>query len=409
MRRRVPIGSPTQLLTTRHVPAVVPGGGDCGATARGVVVGTCTLGGVFRFDPFDAYAEGLVTNPNMLVAGQIGRGKSALVKGLLARAAVAGRRCVVVDPKGEYGAFAEAMGVVPILLEPRGRVRINPLAGDVGDPGRAALLCALVAAGLERRLAPEERAALEVALHAADASGAEATLPRVLHHLLEPAADGATTLGTSTSVLAAEGRTAALELHRLVAGELRGMFDGPTSPGVALDGDVVVLDVSGAMRTGALPVVLSCAAAAFDASRRAARTARTVVVLDEAWSLLANEGAARWLQSGFKLARARGVAHLLVLHRLSDLAAAGAQGSVTASIAAGLLRDVETSVLFAQPPSEAEALASMLGLTDAECHVVARLPRAAALWRVGASRSVVRHALAPGDRTVVDTDGAMRA
>lgn len=408
MTRRVPLGARTQLLTTRHAAAVVPGLHDGGGPTRGMVVGTCTLGGVFRFDPFEAYGEGLVTNPNVLVAGQVGRGKSALVKCLLARALVAGRRCVVVDPKGEYAPFAAAMGATPVALQPGGRVRLNPLAGDPADTDRPALLCALVTAGLERRLEPAERAALEVALRAADLDPSETTLPTVLEALLAPTRDTAASLGTTPEVLAAEGRTAALELRRLVAGELRGMFDGPTSPGVRLDGDVVVLDVAGAARTGALPIVLSCAAAALEASRRAAGAARTILVLDEAWSLLADEGAARWLQSGFKLARARGVAHVLVLHRLSDLAAAGSDGSVQASIAAGLLRDVETSVLFAQPPSEAEALARLLGLTESERDVVSRLGRGAALWRVGRSRSVVRHVVGPGEAPLVDTDAAMR-
>ena len=388
-------------MTTRHAPALAPGLPGAGGTHSGVVVGTSSLGGPYRFDPFDAYAEGLVTNPNVLVAGQVGRGKSALVKCLLARALVTGRRCVVVDPKGEYASFAAAMGATPLVLEPGGTVRLNPLAGSRDDTDRPALLGALVAAGMERRLEPSERAALEVALLAADELPGETTLSAVLAQLLAPGRVGAQSVGTTPEALAAEGRTAALELRRLVVGELRGMFDGPTSPGVHLDGDVVVLDVSGALRAGALPVVLSCAAAAIDASRRQPRSARTILVLDEAWSLLANEGAARWLQAGFKLARARGVAHVLVLHRLSDLAAAGPDGSVQSSIAAGLLRDVETSVLFAQPPSEAAALGELLGLTDTELDVVGRLGR-------GAARSVVRHVVGPGEAGFVDTDAAMR-
>lgn len=408
MRRRTPIGARTQLLTTRHAPPLAPGLGDAGATRGGVAIGTCTLGGVFRFDPFDAYAEGLVTNPNVLVAGQVGRGKSALVKCLLARAVMAGRRCVVVDPKGEYAAFAEALGARPVALEPNGRVRLNPLAGERDDPARAVLLAALLAASLERRLDSVERAALDVALRAADDEAGSATLRGVLDHLLSPSAASAALLGTTVAELAHEGRTAALELRRLVDGELRGMFDGPSTPGADLAGDVVVLDVAGAVRAGALPVVLCCAAAALEATRCAPRTARTILVLDEAWSLLADEGAARWLQGGFKLARARGIAHVLVLHRLSDLAAAGRDGSVTAAIAAGLLRDVETSVLFGQPPAEAGALAELLGLSGPEREVVARLPRGAALWRVGAVRSVVRHGVAPSESAFIDTDASMR-
>jgi type IV secretory pathway VirB4 component len=292
LRRRTPLGARTQLLTTRHAPPLAPGLGDAGATRGGVAIGACTLGGVFRFDPFDAYAEGLVTNPNVLVAGQVGRGKSALVKCLLARAAVAGRRCVVVDPKGEYAAFAAALGTEPVALEPGGRVRLNPLAGVPGDPARPALLAALLATSLERRLVSVERAALDVALRGADDAGS-ATLPAVLAQLLSPSTGSAELLGTTVASLAAESRTVALELRRLVDGELRGMFDGPSTPGADLTGDVVVLDVSGAARAGALPVVLCCAAAALEAARRAPRSARTLLVFDEAWSLLADEGTAR--------------------------------------------------------------------------------------------------------------------
>ena len=406
--RRGPLGAHAQLLTTRHVPALAPGHGDAGGARAGAFVGTCTLGGTYRFDPFDAYAEGLVTNPNVLVAGQVGRGKSALVKCLITRAVVGGRRCVVVDPKGEYRALAEALGTEPVSLEPGGAVRLNPLAGDRDDAARGTLLAALVTAGLERQLATAERAALEMALRAADEDAGGATLRGVLAHLLAPSGHAARELGTTVEVVAAEGRAAALELRRLVTGVLRGLFDGGADRLDALDGDVVVLDASMAARVGALPVVLSCAAAALAVVRQAPRAARTLVVLDEAWSLLANEGAARWLQAGFKLARSRGLAHVLVLHRLSDVAAAGAEGSITAAIAAGLVRDVETSVLFAQLPGEARALGEVLGLTPAELGAVVRLPRGVALWRVGRARSIVRHAVGPHEAVIVDTDASMR-
>lgn len=408
MKRRVPVGAPTQLLTSRNVAPLCAIAGDGGGTSEGIVLGTATRGATYRFDPFDAYAEGLVTNPNVLVAGQVGRGKSALLKLLVLRSASAGRRCVVVDPKGEYAPLAEALGTVPVALAPGGAVCVNPLDGERGDPARVALLGALVAAGLERPVSPSERAALEVALLAADDAPGTTTLRSVLDHLLVPQRRAAASLGTTVEALASEGRVPALELRRLVTGELRGMFDGETTPGVGLDGDVVVLDVSGALESGALPVVLSCAAAAFDAARRASRGARSLVVLDEAWSLLAHESAARWLQASFKLARARGVAHVLVLHRLSDVRGAGADGSVTANLAAGLLRDIETAVLFAQTHAEAEALSELLALTDAERELVERLPRAFALWRVGRCRSVVHHQVAPHERPLIDTDARMR-
>ncbi len=37
-------------------------------------------GGTFSFDPFAAYAAGLITNPNLLVLGEVGSGKSTIAK-----------------------------------------------------------------------------------------------------------------------------------------------------------------------------------------------------------------------------------------------------------------------------------------------------------------------------------------
>ena len=67
------------------------------------------------------YRQGVVTNPNMVVFGQIGRGKSSLVKTYLWRQAVFGRHAWVVDPKGEYGPLADGLGVLcPVALRPGG-------------------------------------------------------------------------------------------------------------------------------------------------------------------------------------------------------------------------------------------------------------------------------------------------
>ncbi len=83
-----------------------------------MLIGRDLLGGSFVYDPFALYRQGVVTNPNMVVVGQIGRGKSAFVKSYLWRQAVFGRRAWVVDPKGEYGPLARAWGVAPAVAAP---------------------------------------------------------------------------------------------------------------------------------------------------------------------------------------------------------------------------------------------------------------------------------------------------
>ena len=122
---------PAHVSTTRHLCAAYPLVSEAGLGHEGVLVGRDVLGGSFVYDPFVLYRKGIVTNPNMVVLGQIGRGKSSFVKSYLWRQAVFGRRAWVVDPKGEYGALARAWDVVPVALRPGGAVRLNPL--DTGD------------------------------------------------------------------------------------------------------------------------------------------------------------------------------------------------------------------------------------------------------------------------------------
>jgi len=452
------MGIPAHEATTRHLGAVYPflcePGLGSGPGARvgpvtsggarrggGVLVGRDLLGAAFSYDPFELYQNGHLTNPNMVVIGQIGRGKSAFVKTYLWRLAVFGRRAWVVDPKGEYGALARAWGVEPVALRPGGSIRLNPLdavpsVSGVGTDGedvarqRCELLASLSAASLGRALLPTERSALDVAV--ADASSrapasargsrgspSGPTLPTVVDALLHPEAHSARTLGTDVAGLAADGRNVALELRRLVAGDLRGMFDGATSSGIRLDAPLVVLDLSAVYHSAALGILMTCATAWLQSGLGVGsgapgpsgeigpRTDGVVVVVDEAWAILANLGVARWLQSSWKLSRARGVSNVAVLHRLSDLETTGAVGSEQVGLARGLLADSETRVVYAQPPGELERAAPLLGLSSTEAELVPHLRRGVALWKVGTRSFLVQHRLSPYEMAIVDTDSQM--
>ena len=100
---------------------------------------------------------------------------------------------------------------------------------------------------------------------------------------------------------------------------------------------------------------------------------------------------------------------MAVVHRLSDLRAAGASGSEQQRLAQGLLADSETRVIFGQPPSEMAAARDLLGLTSTETELLPRLPRGVALWKVGQRSFLVEHRLGPDEAALVDTDGRMSA
>ena len=431
---------PAHEVTTRHLGAAYPLLTEAGLGHKGVLVGRDMLGGSFVHDPFELYAAGIVSNPNMIVFGQIGRGKSAFVKTYLWRQAVFGRRAWVVDPKGEYRALAHALGAGPVSLRPGGPVRLNPLdpgpateaAADAQteaeaevetgaairtgvrvDRRQAEVLASLASACLGRPLAPRERAAADLALGAASAARGVPTLPQVVDALLDPGSDAAAAVRTDRVSLLEDGRDVALELRRLVHGDLRGMFDGPTTSGLDLSGPFVALDLSALYNSPALGVLMACATAWLQAAlaRQAAsgRHAHVFVVVDEAWAVLANLGVARWLQASWKLSRAYGIANVAVLHRISDLHAVGAAGSEQVGLASGLLADSETRVIYGQAPGEVAVAGELLSLSETEAEVVPQLRRGVALWKVGRRSFLVQHVLGRHERVIVDTDEAMRS
>ena len=416
---------PAHRATTAHVAALYPFVAEPALGVGAPYVGRDLLGGSFCFDPFDLYATGALTNPNMVVVGQIGRGKSALVKTYLWRQALLGCQAWVVDPKGEYSALARAWGVRPLTLAPGGRLRLNPLEGPGRVPRasrtgaatanrRLTLLASLAEACLGRPVGPRERAALDVALADTEArTGGRPLLPHVVDSLLRPEARLASQIATDAATLAEDGREVALELRRLVSGDLRGMFDGPTSNGLAVDAPLVVLDLSAVYGSAALGILMACATAwvqaALDRQADAARPRRRILVVDEAWAVLSNLGIARWLQACWKLSRAYGVSNVAVLHRISDLRAVGPAGSQQALLAEGLLSDSETRVVYAQSFGDAEASREVLGLTGTEADLLPRLGRGVGLWKVGRRSFLVEHRLSRYEAALVDTDAEMGA
>jgi len=405
-------------VSTAHAQAAYPFVSEGGLGGEGVYVGREVLGGAFCYDPWVLYARGVLTNPNMLVAGQVGRGKSSFVKSYLWRQQVFGRRAWIVDPKGEYGPLAAACGVTPISIGPGSPVRLNPL--DAG-PGfaelgveevtrrRVGLLTSLAAASLRRPLTPEEQTACDLAVRVASAGQPDTvTLPDIVSALLWPDQRAAAEIASDVTTLAAASRQVALELRRLCQGDLAGMFDGPTTAGLDLDAPVVVLDLSALYGSDAMGLFMLCATAWLQASFSIARRdERRIVVVDEAWAILRDTQIARWLQASWKLSRQYGVANIAVIHRLSDLQAAGAAGSEQARLAEGLLADSETRVVYGQSSSEVRPARELLGLTDIEAEILPELGRGVALWRVGVRSFLVEHRLGAQEAPLVDTDARM--
>lgn len=412
--------------TTAHVASIYPFSVQGSFGHRGTYVGSDLLAGgaEFCWDPFDAYATGLVTNPNGWVLGEPGNGKSALVKCLLWRQAAVyghgpnGRWLAIADPKGEYATLAEHLGLTTVRLSPGGSTRINPLApGPAADHEpddkqvlrRAEMCAALVATVLERPLTQLEDAVLFSAvehLTRSDQIG-EPTLIDVAHLVADPTGDMASRLRRPATDLAADTNAVSYALDKLLTRSLRGMFDGPSTVPLAWDGPGLVLDLSAVpLDSDALPLVM-VAAAGWLQQLMACPGPQRVQILDEAWALLANRHTAAYLQTCFKLGRTYGAANLCITHRASDLVAQADDGTATAKIAAGLLADSATKIILRQAPDQLDAATAHFGLTEPEARIIGQLTRGRALWKIGGRTAVVHHVIGPDEEAICDTDARM--
>ncbi len=404
---------PGHRCTTRHAQAVYPFVHAGGLGGRGVYIGRSSGGGAFCYDPWVLYGDATLDDPNVIVLGKLGQGKSALIKTLLWRMLLFGRRAFVLDVKREYGPLCEAVGVRPVSLVPGGGVRVNPLASRPEEHAQLELLRAVTASAIGEPLTQAEAAGLREALRVVRAAGTEPTLPEVAGLLFTPVDAMVRRLQTTADALTADARRAALALQDLCEGPLRGMFDGPTSPGLDLDARLLVLDLHAVRDSPAVGILMACASAWISAllahtAQRPGRE-RLISVADESWKIVQHTGLGEWFQSNFKLARQFGVMNVVVLHKLADLQTAGDAGSRAARIAEGLIADASTRIVYHQDESQVPLTRTLLGLTESEARLISLLGPGQALWRVGSRSFVVTHGRSRAELHMTDTDTGMSA
>jgi hypothetical protein len=294
-----------------------------------------------------------------------------------------------------------------------GHLRLNPLDEAVAGASRLALLRSIAEVLLGRSLRPREDAALEQAyapLERSTRKRGQPTIGAVITRLLRPDLREAAELETTPEELTDWGRDVAFALRRLVTGDLAGLFDEPTSPGLSLDRPMVSINLS-QIPDQAKPILMACVATWLRGQWTRSDGTRRIVVQEEAWHLLASPSVAELQQANFKLARQYGVQNILVMHHLGDLRAAGDAGTRTAALAAGLLADTATRVIYHLDQGEVRASAELLGLNQTQRQVIPQLQRGSGLWLVGQRSYVVDHLMAPSpdspERWIVDTDQAM--
>ena len=413
--------------TTATLAVAYPFLAEGGLGADGIFIGRDSFSGAsFCYDGLELYnrTPPLVSNTNMLLAGNIGWGKTNLAMAYATRSMAFGRRIHVPgDPKDDWVRLALAVGGQGIRLGKGLTTRLNPLDGGVKPAGmddktwqdvvksrRQNLLIALVCTASPKiaPLDPLAVSAVEVALAAAARRQPNPELGHVAYHLAHVDPQDATDAGYSADLLAGTGQQVYAVLTSLVTGSLAGLFDGQST--VRFDPNAPMLAVgSAALGDDDLlqSLVMLCSSAWVSASARDVRGGHVIKIYDEAWRIIGTEAQLDRMNADLRLSRAFGESNMIIMHALSDPDKVGNVGSAAVQKARGLLSLCDTRVVLRQAPGELDRAVSDLGMTQAERDVVAGVGKGEALWKLPTRSFRVQTVLTPREKALFNTDARM--
>ena len=430
-------------MTSEQAGGVWPLIAADGLPPTGALIGIDWLsGGAFHADPIGWTLAGTagVTNPNMIIFGAPGRGKSSTVKTFALRMMAYGYRTLILgDVKDEYENLCHALQVAPHAVGPGLPARINPL--DFGPLGRdwtalgraeATRRAAIVFSrwlGLLKGLVGSQKVAFtptaETALgqvlrdltgySAAATTLAEITIPQVWQALADPTPGLVTACRyASAQHLLDDTRAVRDALGALVHGHLAGLFDAPTTVAVDWRAPIQSLSLSRLDPLGdeAVGIGLLCLNSWGRAMTEVAEPGDLrVVVRDEAWKQMRlGEHAVASLDADLRLSRRDGAVQIVVAHKPSDMLTVGDAGSVAVAIAKDLLHLCSTKVLLGQDEAVGDELSGLLGLSPMAERIVtgwATAGRGRALWLVGSRAFQVSAVRTHTEAALTDTNDAI--
>ncbi len=430
-------------MTSEQVGGVWPLIAANGTPPTGAWMGIDWLsGGAFYADPIGWTLSGAagVTNPNMIVFGAPGFGKTGTTKMLLLRLMAYGYRGLILgDVKDEYEVLCTALGVAPHAVGHGLPARINPL--DFGPLGND--WTALPAREARRRAAMVFARWLVLirGLVGSQHVGFDPTAERVVTQVLRELTghtDGADrmapvtipmlwgALDSPSEALVAGCRYASRQqflnetrpvrdaLAALVKGHLAGLFDAPTTIAVDWRAPIQSLSLSRLDGLGdeAVGVALTCLNSWGRAMTAVAEPGDLrVVVRDECWKQMRlGVDAVKSLDADLRLSRRDGCVQVVVAHKPSDLLTVGDVGSQAVAIAKDLIHLCATKVLLGQDEKIGDDLSELLGLSPMAAHLVTHWATAAkgrALWLVGNRQFKVQTVRTATEVALTDSNAAI--
>ena len=193
-----------------------------------------------------------------------------------------------------------------------------------------------------------------------------------------------------------------------MAGDLAGLFDGPSTVSFDPTLPMISLDLSRVVENSTLiSVLMTCSSAWMESALLDPNGGQRWVVYDEAWRLMSHPSLLRRMDAQWRLSRHYGIANLLIFHKLTDLETVGDSGSAMRALAGSLLANAETRIIYRQESDQLGVTAQTLGLTGTEQRLLPALGTGQGLWRIKERSFVIQHQLHPSELAAFDTTARM--
>lgn len=299
-------------------------------------------------------------NANMVVLATSGAGKSYAVKLEILRSLMLGTDVIVVDPESEYKDLSDMMGGTYMRLSLTSQQRINPFdlpqPTDDSEYQPGALLRSSIVnlSGLLElmlgKFTPKEAAIIDQALIDTYA------IKGITMDTINPSEIPPPTMEDFYNVLSTVegGDDLALRLRRYVDGTFGGIFNKPTNVNMG-SGMVVfsIRDLDEELRPIAMYIILN-----YIWNTVRSEMKRRQLVIDEAWSVIQHEDAAKFLHGLVKRARKYYLGVTTITQNVEDL--------INTEYGQSIVSNASIQLLLKQSTSAIDKLKDVFKLTEGE-------------------------------------------
>jgi type IV secretory pathway VirB4 component len=343
-------------------------------------------GSLIIFDRFS------LENANEVVFGKSGAGKSYLIKLEAMRQFMFGTEVIIVDPEGEYGELAKALGGEEVMFTPSSVIKINPfdLSGLYEEGENELGLKILSLHGLFKiimgQMDASQEAILDRALIGTYRSKGITTDPSTQKGQPPIAEDLYNILLKTGDDISKE---LALRLEKFIKGSMSGLFNQQSN--FDIKNPFTVFNVKALeeeLRPIAMHIILD-----FIWTRVRKSLKKRVLILDEAWYMMRYEDSASFVYSIAKRARKY---YLGLTTATQDV-----QDFLSTDYGKAVLSNSSIQILLKQSPAEIDLVTKLFYLTDGEKQLLLSSSVGEGLFFAGQSHVALRSIAAPYEHAMI--------